>query len=226
MGAGKSSIMYYVVHKAHEKNWLVVYIPLCDEWVKKGRSNPADWFAYFFDAVLAGLKHVPPNIAKKYEYCKHPKDYTSWMKAALDPDLSLNFFQDLFRRFREDIATEAGTKVLLAFNESQAILRKGDLIDPEPFSIIDWSTRYEQGCVFVTAIADSPYRRTIQSGYGSSIFNVGCLSDKDFSVAQYSAIRQHREFNDDYIPELRSITGLSPRELVTWNKTFANMEAG
>ena len=106
MGAGKSSIMYYVVHKAQQLGWLVVYIPRCDEWVKAGHpSSPAGWYAYFFDAVLSGLKHVPSDIAKKYEYCK-PLNHTSWCDALEEKELSLEYFQDIFDDFDEEIKTK------------------------------------------------------------------------------------------------------------------------
>lgn len=55
MGIGKSAIMFYVVHKARGEGWFVIYIPLCDDWLKSGHPSPAFWYAYLFDAVLAGL---------------------------------------------------------------------------------------------------------------------------------------------------------------------------
>ncbi|KAI3637443.1 hypothetical protein MIR68_004092 [Amoeboaphelidium protococcarum] len=56
MGVGKSAIMYYVVHKARQLGWFLVYIPRCDDWLSQSLGSPADWYAYYFDAVLAGLQ--------------------------------------------------------------------------------------------------------------------------------------------------------------------------
>ena len=65
MGVGKSSIMYYVVHKVCQLGWFVIYIPHCNSWVKMGYPSASGWYSYFFDVVLTGLQFVSDEIKKK-----------------------------------------------------------------------------------------------------------------------------------------------------------------
>ncbi len=99
MGIGKSSIMFYVVHKSHQLGWFVVYIPRCDDWLGRGKPFSSGWYSYFFDAVLAGLEFVSPEIKAKYAYCIPPNNHTSWSKAVIVEELSEEHFQQLFLRF-------------------------------------------------------------------------------------------------------------------------------
>jgi Mitochondrial ribosomal death-associated protein 3 len=228
MGIGKSSIMYYAVHKAREEGWLVIYIPRCDEWLRKGNPCKTDWYSYLFDAVLEGLTYVKADKVKRtYEYCIPPKGLPSWRDASFTDGLSLEYFQGLFRQFREKILREVDVPVLLAFDESQALFENGiNMKDAAPFSLIDWSSYYERGCVFVTATADSPYRRSIRSGHERHIRNTGCLLDDEFSLwiktCQFDKILKHPQFNVEYLPEIISVTGNIPRELVLLNEEFCD----
>ncbi|KAI3658398.1 hypothetical protein MP638_001398 [Amoeboaphelidium occidentale] len=225
MGVGKSSIMYYVVHKARQLGWFVVYIPLCDDWLRMGHPSATGWYSYFFDAVLAGLQFVGPDIKKKYAYCFPPNNHTSWTRARLKEKFSLEYFQDLFEGFREDILWENDVEVILAFDESQALFENGvkPLTDP-PFSLIDWARNFKRGCVFVTATADSPYRRTLRAGHERYILNVGALSDDEvkswFQTQQFANIAKHPDFTEEFIPEIRSLTGDIPRELVLLSEEY------
>ncbi|KAI3656092.1 hypothetical protein MP638_004405 [Amoeboaphelidium occidentale] len=225
MGVGKSSIMYYVVYKARQLGWFVIYIPRCDSWVKAGHPSASGWYSYFFDAVLAGLQFVSDEIKKKYAYCFPPNNHASWTSARLKERLSLEYFQDLFEVFRNDILLENEVEVILAFDESQALFENGvkPLTDP-PFSLVDWSDYFNRGCVFVTATADSPYRRTLRAGHERYILNVGALLDDEvnawFQTQQFANIAKHPDYNEEFIAEIRSITGDIPRELVLLSEEY------
>ncbi|KAI3653510.1 hypothetical protein MP228_001457 [Amoeboaphelidium protococcarum] len=219
MGIGKSAIMFYVVHKARGEGWFVIYIPLCDDWLKSGHPSPAFWYAYLFDAVLAGLQYVRPDIRKKYAYCFPPNSRASWDEATRKEKLSLQYLQDLFIDFRSDILREKDVEVILAFDETQALFGNGvnPLIDP-PFSLIDWSRNFKRGCVFVTATADSSFRRALRAGHERYVLNVGSLTDAEvaswFDSPQFANVVNQPDFTEEYIAEIRSLTGDIPRELV------------
>jgi hypothetical protein len=227
MGVGKSAIMYYVVQKARALKWFVIYIPRCDSWMKAGYPFKSGWYSYFFDAVLAGLQFVSDDIKKKYAYCFPPNNHASWTRARLKEKLSLEYFTGLFDLFREDVLNESDVEFILAFDESQALFESGvkPLIDT-PFSLIDWSDDFKHGCIFVTATADSPYCRSLRVGHERYKLNVGCMTDDEvtawFESQQFANIAKHPEFNESYIPEIRSITGDIPRELVLLSEEYGN----
>ena len=146
-------------------------------------------------------------------------------RARFDRKLSLEHFQDIFERFRDDILIENDVEVILAFDESQALFENEfNPLKKSPFFIIDWASYFTRGCVFVTATADSPYRRTLRAGHERYILNVGPLSDEEveswFQSQQFANISKHPDFTEEFIPEIRSLTGDVPRELVLLSEEF------
>jgi Mitochondrial ribosomal death-associated protein 3 len=228
MGVGKSSIMYYVVHKAREEGWLVTYIPRCDKWLQQGYPSKADWYSYLFDAVRTGLNYVKSKRVKKtFNFCIPPNGHPSWSEATLAENLSLGHFQRLFRLFRQKLEVEVKIPVLLAFDESQALFESGIKIKVDaPFSLIDWSSYYQRGCVFVTSTADSPYIRSLSCGHERYILNTGCLLDDEFALwmetGQFDKILKHPEFKPECLPEITSVTGNIPRELILLNEKYCD----
>ncbi len=62
---------------------------------------------------------------EKYAFCVPPEKYKSWEEAELKEQLSLEYFQHLFRGFYRNIRSETNISVLLAFDESQALFENG-----------------------------------------------------------------------------------------------------
>jgi Mitochondrial ribosomal death-associated protein 3 len=206
MGVGKSSIMYYVVHKAREEGWFVIYIPRCDEWIRKGNPSKIDWYSYFMDGILTGFKYVKSETIKTtYAYIIPPNNHPSWRVATLKEDLSLEYFHDVFTLFREQILMEGNIPVLLAFDECQALFDHGITIKVDaPFSLVDWASYYERGCVFVTATEDSPYRQSLRGGHEQYLRNAECLLEDEFALwiqtDQFDKIVKHPDFTVKYLP--------------------------
>ncbi|KAI3637779.1 hypothetical protein MIR68_004428 [Amoeboaphelidium protococcarum] len=229
MGVGKSAIMYYVVHRARQLGWFVVYIPRCDDWLSQCLGSPADWYAYFFDAVLSGLQSTAATIQQKYKYCIPPGNRVSWVDALIDHSLSHEYFIRLFDMFCEDIVVEQDVEVILAFDEVQALFADGvHLIrDQQPFSIIDWGMNYKRGGIFVTGSADSPYCLQLGSGHEQFVGHVCGLTNDEvkswFQTPQFAQIAQHPDFAEEFIPEIRSVTGDIPRELLILGKDFGGL---
>jgi hypothetical protein len=121
MGVGKSSIIFYVVYKARQLGWFVIYIPRCDQLVKMGHPG---WYSYFFDAVLAGLQFARDEIKEKYAYCFPPNNHTSWDDAEeIEENLTLEFFERMFFKFRRDILVENDVEVILVFDNPRRYSR-------------------------------------------------------------------------------------------------------
>ncbi|KAI3650650.1 hypothetical protein MP228_004131 [Amoeboaphelidium protococcarum] len=231
MGVGKSAIMYYVVHRARQLGWFVVYIPRCDDWLSQSLGSPADWYAYFFDAVLAGLQSTTAAIQQKYKYCIPSGNRVSWIDALIDYNLSHEYFMRLFDMFCEDIVVEQAVEVILAFDEVQALFVDGvQLIRAQqPFSIIDWGMNYKRGCIFVTVSADLPYCLQLGSGHEQFVSHICGLTDDEvkswFQTPQFAQIAQNLDFAEELIPEIRSITGNIPRELLILGKDFGDLNS-
>ena len=80
--------------------------------------------------------------------------------------------------------------------------------------------------MFVTATADSLYHCTLRAGHERYILNVGALTNDEVSLwmlsQQFANIAQHPDFNEDYVPEIRSLTGDIPRELVLLSEEYGH----
>jgi Mitochondrial ribosomal death-associated protein 3 len=221
MGVGKSTTMNYIVHKARKEGWLAIYIPRCAEWVRIGDPDNAASYSYLFDAVLTGLKYVKSEkVRTTYEFCIPPNNYASWTQAM---DHTLENFQRLFIRLRRELLIEVEVPVLLAFDESQALFQNGMNVRVKaPFSLIDCVSSYKRGCVVATATADFPCRDLLFREYEMEILNVECLMDDEFALwiqtVQFDRILNHPEYNLEWLPEISSVTGNIPRELVMLNK--------
>ncbi|KAI3661191.1 hypothetical protein MP638_005628 [Amoeboaphelidium occidentale] len=225
VGIGKSSIMYYDVHNARQLKWFVIYIPRCGSWILDSLILKTGWFEYFFDAVLAGLEFVNPQIRKKYEYCFPPENYSTWFDADIDQKVTLKFLEGLLDRLCCDLLEENDVEVLVAIDDSQELFESHEnLLNTPPFTMINRLENLKKGCVFVTGISETQYRCNLGGGYEQNKLIIGCLSDDEvktwFEMPQFANIAKHPEFNEDIIPEIRFITGDSPRELVMLNDRF------
>lgn len=126
---------------------------------------------------------------------------------------------------------ETAVPVLLAFDESQALFGTGIQVNVDaPFSLMDWSDHLARGGIFVTATADSPYRRSLRAGHERYILHVGPLADDEvlswFSSPQFAGIADHPDFSQDCIPEIRNLTGDIPRELVLLSSEYGAAQPG
>ncbi|KAI3661866.1 hypothetical protein MP638_005907 [Amoeboaphelidium occidentale] len=215
MGVGKSAIMYYVVQKAKSLNW----------FADAGTESKLGWFCYFFDTVVAGLKSVSSEIQKKYAYCRPPSNYTTWTRANAIENLSLEDLHKRFQLFREEALAENDVAILLAFDESQALFESGENpLSISPFRIIKWPARFKLGCIFVTATADSPYCCALKSVHDRYVLDAGCLTDDEveswLKTPQCAKLVNHPQFNENFGPEIRSITGKIPRELIILSEEY------
>jgi hypothetical protein len=223
VGIGKSSIMYYVVHKARQLKWFVIYIPRCGSWVAHGLPLKTGWFEYFFDAVLAGLKFVRPEIQRKYQYCVLPENHSSRFDAFIDKKMTLKFLVELLDRLRCDLLGENDVEVLFALDDAQDLFESHEnLLNTPPFTLINQLDNLKKGCVFVTGISETQYHCNLRVGHEQHTLNIESLTDDEvktwFEMPQFANIAHHTQFNEDIIPEIRFITGDIPRELVMLNE--------